>query len=52
MGVARAYIDIGALNCEDVHRCDVALQSAASMALVVIRRWSEGEIVEPEVLAS
>ena len=50
--VWRARIDVGGLNCESLYRCDVALQSAASMALVVIRRWSEGEIVEPEVLAS
>ena len=50
--VWRARIDVGALNCEDVYRCDVALQSAASMALVVIQRRSEGEIVEPGVLAS
>ena len=50
--VWRARIDVGALNCEGVYCCDVALQSAASMASAVIRRWSEGEIVEPGVLAS
>ena len=50
--VWRARIDVGALNCEGVYRCDVALQSAVSLVLVMIRRWSEGEIVELGVLAS
>ena len=44
--VWRVCIDDSALNCKGLGCGVCAAQHAASMALVVIRGWSEGEIVE------